>query len=293
MTVQPPLPPQDAAAILDDAGFRRVIVLAQSAAGLSIPATKRSMVQSRLNRRLRATGIADFGSYLNYVESGAGHAEREQMIQALTTNVSHFFREAHHFDLLRNLLVPDLLRRARAGERIRLWSAGCSTGQEPYSIAMTLLEADPGVSGLDVRILATDIDRTVLGTGIRGAYDARLLDGVPPALRARHFRAEGDRYRVAEPLRAMVGFRRLNLIETWPMRGPFDAVFCRNVVIYFSEETRRALWPRFARVLAPGGLLFLGHSERIHDSVETGFRSAGVTTYRKGGQEPPGGTAWP
>lgn len=266
---------------LDPAAFRRVARLAEKEAGLSIPDGKLSMVQSRLARRLAATGLRDFAEYLDHVESTSGAEERSQMIMALTTNVTHFFREDHHFKTLSDSVLPELARRAASGGRVRIWSAGCSAGHEPYSIAMTVLAAMPDAGQRDVRILATDIDKKVLGIATAGIYSDRETASVPENLRRRHFTASGHSWRIGDEVRALVSFRVLNLVHEWPMRGRMDAVFCRNVLIYFSEETQRKLWPRFALTVAPGGTLFLGHSERMHDHGAHGFASVGVTTYRR------------
>jgi chemotaxis protein methyltransferase CheR len=269
-------------ASLTEAEFARVAAIAHREAGLSLSEGKRAMIASRLGRRLRATGLPDFASYLAHLESDAGHAERDHLISALTTNVTSFFREAHHFHTLETTDLPRLAERARAGGRVRMWSAGCSTGQEPYSLAMCLLRAIPDVGRLDVRVLATDIDTTVLATAARGCYPASQLDSLDPALRRQFFRETPDgAFEVAESLRDMIHFRPLNLIGAWPIRGPFDAIFCRNVVIYFDAETQAVLWPRLHAMLAPGGVLFIGHSERLDPESATRLVSDGVTTYRK------------
>ena len=271
--------------VLDKKAFERVARIALSAAGLTIPESKRTMVQSRLSRRLKVAGLSSFEKYLDHVEGGDGARELEQMVSALTTNVSHFFREDHHFATLRESVFPQMVARARQGGKVRIWSAGCSTGQEPFTIAMVLFEAEPKIDALDVRILATDIDQKVLAVARTGQYDERQMHPVPDALRSRYFemvRQRGEpNYVAAERLKKIIRFRPLNLIDPWPMRGTFDVIFCRNVVIYFSEETQATLWPRFHSVLAPGGWFFLGHSERIHDANRIGFDTVGVTTYRR------------
>lgn len=282
-SVSPLSPMQSQVAVLDAAAFARVAEIARAAAGLAIPDSKRTMVQSRLARRLKATGILTFDQYLDHVQSSAGDAEREHMVSALTTNVSHFFREDHHFRTLQSDVLPNLLERARSGGRVRIWSAGCSTGQEPYTIAMMLFESEQAVGRLDVRILASDIDQKVLASARSGLFDERQIQSVPEQLRSRYFTRTHDTesLRANEKLRSLISFRQLNLMAAWPMRGAFDVIFCRNVVIYFSEETQAALWPRFHAMLSPGGWFFLGHSERIHDPEGCGFDTAGITTYRR------------
>lgn len=246
------------------------------------------MVQSRLTRRLKATGLHQFEDYLDLVESKAGSEEQAHMISALTTNVSHFFREDHHFSILREMVtkIQDDPSRQR---RLRIWSAGCSTGQEAYSVAMTLLDVLADASDWDIRILATDIDRRVLGVAKRGVYRESELTSIDPKLRKLGFRQTGDGFEICDDVRKLIAFRTLNLIADWPMSGPFDVIFCRNVLIYFSEDTQRTLWPRFRGLLRVGGTLFLGHSERIPDPAQDGFRVTGITTYcgiPQDGQEP-------
>lgn len=269
-------------AALSPAEFARIAAIARREAGLSLSEGKQAMIASRLARRLRATGLPDVTAYLTHLESDAGLAERDHLISALTTNVTSFFRETHHFCTFGSVLLPPLADRARAGGRVRLWSAGCSTGQEPYSLAMCVLRAVPEAARLDIRVLATDIDAAVLATARQGRYPAAQVASVEPALRAQFFReAPGGDFEVGEDLRALIRFRPLNLIGPWPFQGPFDAIFCRNVVIYFDSETQAALWPRLHRILAPGGALFIGHSERLDPDTAARFISDGVTTYRK------------
>jgi chemotaxis protein methyltransferase CheR len=275
-------PGRPAGALLDQATFARVARLASNEAGLMLAPSKTALVESRLMPRMRLFGMADFRKYLDFVESNAGRTERGQMISALTTNVSHFYREQHHFDLLRTAILPGLLRRAARGDTVRIWSAGCSSGQEPYSIAMEALRLDPWVNERDFRILATDIDPMILDVARAATFADDTIQGVPPALRREFFEPAGDgRHIVRQRLRDLVTFRELNLVGPWPMRRRFDVIFCRNVVIYFDENTQRRLWPRFEAALAPGGTILLGHSERIHDLPGLSLRSIGVTAYRR------------
>ncbi len=267
------------AAELAPAAFERVARLAAREAGLAIAPTKRAMVQSRLFKRVRALGLATFEAYLDLVEGDAGADERRQMISALTTNVSHFFRERHHFDTLRDKLLPGLLKRAAEGGRVRIWSAGCSSGQEPYSIAMEILRRDPRAAERDIRILASDIDARILEVARAASYDATQMQGVDAADRKAFFTESAGRFTVLPHLQRMIAFRELNLLGQWPMKGRFDAIFCRNVVIYFDDATQRQLWPRFEAALAPGGTIFVGHSERIPELPGSALRSSGVTTY--------------
>ncbi len=264
--------------------FRDIAAIAYRESGIALSDSKIAMVRSRLTRRLRALKMQDFDEYIKLVKSPDGHLEVGHLVSALTTNVSHFFRENHHFALLKDKILPRLLERARAGGRVRIWSAGCSNGQEPYSIAMTILALDPTASARDIRILATDIDPIVLKTARAGIYSGALMTG----LENHHISAFFERvnntaepsYRANEDLRKMVTFRELNLHHRWPMNGTFDVIFCRNVVIYFDVPTQTVLYQNFARVLAADGWLILGHSERISDGALSLFEGAGLTTYR-------------
>lgn len=251
-------------------------------AGITLPASKANLVYSRLAKRLRALGLESFRDYCALVGSGEGAEERSHIIAALTTNVTRFFREPHHFDHLRRKVVEPLAAAIRQGRRLRIWSAGCSSGQEPYSIALTLLALMPDARAFDVRILATDINPHVLETARRAVYPAEEVAAVPAELRRSWLEPAGDgAMRLDEAPRGLVSFRPLNLIGSWPMKGPFDVVFCRNVVIYFDEATQARLLGRIASLLRPGGYLYLGHSERMVGPAEALFRLDGTTTYRK------------
>ena len=268
---------------LTRADFKRIAAIAHSTAGLAIGAGKSAMVRTRLARRLRALGLPSFHAYCDYLDGAGGEAEISMLISALTTNVSHFFRETHHFDILRTEVLPPLVARAQAGKRVRIWSAGCANGQEPYSILMTMIEAGMPLDR-DVRVLATDIDPTVIQHARDGIYPDTMLSGLPDALRTRHFvecpTAKGRHWRAEDVLRQAVHFRVLNLLDAWPMQGCFDAIFCRNVVIYFDAETQARLWHRFAQQLTPDGWLFIGHSERLSRRVQSQFTGRGITAYQ-------------
>ena len=267
--------------ILDRSAFDAIADLAQRESGLQLVPEKMQMVQSRLKPRLRALALPDFDSYAQHVQSDLGRSELRYMLSALTTNVTHFFREHHHFEFLNSHAVPLFRRKIENGERIRIWSAGCSKGQEPYSIAMYLLDALPALEQADFRILATDIDPRVIEHARAGAYDPREVEAVPEHLSTTFFDpVAGNRTRmVADRVARLITFRELNLMQHWPMTGRFDVIFCRNVVIYFNAETQDSLWPRFTAALQPGGLFFLGHSERIAQPAHYGLSSIGATSY--------------
>jgi Methylase of chemotaxis methyl-accepting proteins len=267
--------------------FRRISAMIHADAGISMPAHKATLVYSRLAKRLRILGLKDFSEYCALVASAEGSGERQEMLAALTTNVTRFYREPHHFEHLRTHILPPLIASARKGGRVRLWSAACSSGQEPYSIALTVLSLLPDAAQRDIRILATDIDPNMIAISKSGLYDRSAIEPVPSDLRQRWFApVEGDRgmVRIADQARALVEFRRLNLIGDWPMRGTFQAIFCRNVAIYFDDPTQGKIWSRMVTLLDPAGALYIGHSERVSGPAERKLRSDGITTYRPRGE---------
>ena len=260
--------------------FRQIAQMLHAHAGIALNDGKAALVYSRLAKRLRALGLRSFREYCALVEDVTGVDERQAMMAALTTNVTRFFREPHHFDHLRDVVLPPLVAHAKKGGRVRLWSAASSNGQEPYSMAITVLSALPEAAKLDVKILATDIDPNMISEGRAGFYLEEHVAPVPLDLRRRWFKKAGeDRWEVADELRELVAFRELNLIGDWPMRGKFDAIFCRNVVIYFDEPTQERIWSRFAPLLEPGGALYIGHSERVTGPAASIFETTGLTTY--------------
>jgi chemotaxis protein methyltransferase CheR len=272
-----------------DEDFSRIAALLQRESGIHLRESKTALVYSRLAKRLRALRIGSFHEYCKLVVANGD--ERVNMLAALTTNVTRFFREPHHFEHLKSLVLPPLLDAARQGAAVRLWSAGCSSGQEPYSIALAILSLMPDAASRDIRILATDIDPNMVAKGRRGLYGAAELRDVPVDMKRRWFEAvpgEGqDSFCVNADLRALVAFRELNLIGDWPMRGLFHAIFCRNVVIYFEEATQSRLWSRILPLLSPGGFLYIGHSERVSGPANAAFENVDITTYRAGGSARP------
>ncbi|MDE8347116.1 MAG: protein-glutamate O-methyltransferase [Acidocella sp.] len=260
------------------------IMMAQT--GISLPIAKANLVYSRVAKRLRQLGLRDFKEYCALVTSADGAAECQEMIASLTTNVTRFFREPHHFEHLKTKILPDLVAAARTGGRIRLWSAACSSGQEPYSMALTLLSVMPDAAKYDVKILATDIDPNMLKAGAEGIYDEAALEPVPASLRERWFRALNDgtgRRQAVDEMRKLVSFKKLNLIGSWPIRNKFHAVFCRNVAIYFENDTQEMIWSRFFPLLEDQAALYIGHSERVSGLAEALLRSDGITIYRPNG----------
>lgn len=266
--------------------FIRIAKMLHDDAGIAIPEAKATLVYSRLAKRLRALGLASFREYCALLteDGGRGAGERQNMLAALTTNVTRFFREPHHFEHLKEKVLPPLLAAARAGGRVRIWSAACSSGPEPYSIALTILSVMPDAAKYDVRILASDIDPNVVAEGKRGVYSNDAVEPIPRDLLTRWMPRVsldgGLAWSAGEEMRELVAFRELNLIGQWPMKGPFDAIFCRNVVIYFEEDTQARVWGRFKPLLAPGGRLYIGHSERLCGPAASAFATDGLTTYR-------------
>ena len=257
-------------------------------AGIYLNETKASLVYSRLSKHIRNLGLKGFRDYCNLVSSPAGAAARKEMLSHLTTNFTRFFRENHHFEHLKTEVLPELLNRARAGGRVRIWSAASSDGQEPYSIALTVLSMMPNVTDYDFRILATDIDPKILAIARAGAYDVSALETVSPAMRKQYFRETEvggrQKWQIDDRVKKLITYNELNLMAQWPFKGPFDVIFCRNVVIYFDEPTQMKIWSRFAGLLPQGGHLYIGHSERVSGEAKAQFDNIGITTYRYTGK---------
>ena len=261
--------------------FRNVAAMLHADAGIALSETKANLVYSRLAKRLRKLGIGSFRAYCGLVSSPEGAEERQNMLAALTTNVTRFFREEHHFAHLKAKVLPNLINRVRQGGRARIWSAGCSSGQEPYSIALTLLSLMPDAGKFDIKVLATDIDPNVIAEGRRGYYNTDICAPIGNDLLTRWFQGSGrEGWTIGPELGQLVSFRELNLMGNWPMRGQFDVIFCRNVAIYFEEETQSRIWARFTAQLSPGGSLYIGHSERVSGAAADKLATDGLTTYR-------------
>jgi len=250
--------------------------------GITLSEIKRDMVYSRLIRRLRALNLKSFDEYFNLLKKSP-QQEMVEFTNSLTTNLTAFFRENHHFDYLKSTIFPELSRR-KQNRRLRIWSAGCSTGEEPYSLAITLKESMQLFPGWDVKILATDLDSNVVDTASQGIYALDRIEGLPKPVVSRWFNKgsgvlEG-KVKVKPELRDLITFKQLNLMHEWPMKGPFDIIFCRNVVIYFNKDTQRKLFSRYAQYLDNRAYLIVGHSESLH-GVTNQFRLLGKTMYQK------------
>ncbi|HEY5601569.1 MAG TPA: protein-glutamate O-methyltransferase [Gammaproteobacteria bacterium] len=252
--------------------------------GICLSEAKKELVYSRLTRRLRQLKLKSFAKYCQYLQSESSGEELVHFINAVTTNLTAFFREPHHFEYLCRSLLPELAAKKSGKQRYRFWSAGCSTGEEPYSMAMCISETLPFENSFDIKILATDLDSSVLDVAISGLYPIEKLKVILPHRQNKWF-PKGESFnhglmQVRPDLQNLITFRQLNLMHEWPMKGPFDAIFCRNVVIYFDKSTQRILVDRFANLLGPGGYLFLGHSESLF-KVTDRFKLVGQTIYQK------------
>ncbi|PTS88113.1 chemotaxis protein CheR [Sphingomonas sp. HMWF008] len=267
---------------LGGAEFAAIARIMQTDARIHLTTAKTTLVQSRLSRRLRDHGLTTFRDYMRLVESDP--VERAAMIVALTTNHTHFFRENHHFEHLRDTTLPWLKERAR-NQPVRIWSAGCSSGEEVYTIAMCLLGQDRSAASWlrhgDVRLLATDLAPHVVESTRRGVYSAETIEPVPAAYRSNWMRPAGPDFVMAEEARSLVTARVLNLFDPWPMRQQYDVIFCRNVMIYFDDAAKEELEARFVAQLAPSGYLYIGHSERLIGPATGSMTNCGQTIYRK------------
>ena len=277
--------PESPTADLSPGDFTMLADLVHKHCGINLHEGKVELVQARLAKLTRTAGFASAKAYVRHATADATARPFRELIDALSTNLTSFFREVQHFDYLNSDLLPRIALKKKQDRvrQIRAWSAGCSTGEEPYSLAMTLLEHfDP--SEWDTKLLATDISTRVLETARRGVYDKSRVSSIPPALRNKYLavnKFEGQVfYEATDAVRNVIAFRHLNLMEPWPFRGPFDFIFCRNVMIYFDKPTQQRLVNRYADVLAPGGMLFTGHSESL-TGISHGLRYVRPTIYAK------------
>jgi chemotaxis protein methyltransferase CheR len=266
---------------MSDEDFQRIRRLVRERLGIALAESKRELVYGRLSRRLRALKLHEFSAYLQHIETGDAD-ELQHFCNAITTNLTSFFRESHHFEFLAQQLLPELERSRGNKARLRIWSAGCSTGEEPYSIAMVLLESMPDLRGRDVRILATDIDTNVLAHARDGLYGSERLEKMDSGRVQRWFERapDGQKFMVRDELKQLISFRTLNLMSDWPMQRPIDVIFCRNVMIYFDRDTQRQIVARMAALQRPDDHLILGHSESLLQ-VSKQYRLVGDTIHRR------------
>ena len=265
------------------ADFEAVAGIVHADAGIVLPPGKAMLVYSRLAPLVRTTGSMTFAAYIERIRRDA--VERRRAVSALTTNHTYFYREAHHFLHFAEQVRPALLARLNAGQPVRLWSAGCSSGEETWSLVLTLLGEDRAegrrIAGRNLRVLASDIAAHALNRASAATYPAGELKDVPAVLRDHWTRTDGDTATIGDEARALVRFRTLNLQGEWPMQRRFDAIFCRNVMIYFDQPTKERLVARFAEALVPGGHLYIGHSERVTGPAAVQLAAVGPTIYRR------------
>jgi len=251
--------------------------------GINLSDAKRELVYGRLAKRLRVLKLAGFGEYCERLKNG-DETETANLVDSITTNLTSFFRENHHFEYLADELIPRIQKENHIKRRVRIWSAGCSSGEEPYSIAMVLKESMPSTGGWDTKVLATDLDSKVVARAKSGVYDLNRINSLPSHRLKRWFnKGKGDnsgQIQAAPTLQELITFKELNLMHEWPIKGPFDAIFCRNVVIYFDKPTQRVLFDRYADLLTENGILFIGHSESLF-KVSDRFKLLGKTIYQK------------
>jgi chemotaxis protein methyltransferase CheR len=255
---------------MPDRLFQQFSRLVYELCGINLHEGKKALLQARLNKRLRLTGIGSYEEYFKCITSGTDQGEFVHFLDSISTNLTYFFRESQHFDFLDKVALPELIAKKRkdGDSRIRIWSAGCSTGEEPYSLAMCVLSNLPDLTRWDLRILATDISTRVLETASRGIYTEEKVQKVPPAFRQTYFQkissANGrPEFRIAPNVKQIITFHRLNLKERYPFKGLFDFIFCRNVMIYFDKKTQEELVNRMAGFLCLGGYFCVGHSESL------------------------------
>ena len=252
--------------------------------GIALSDQKTDLVYGRLARRLRKLNLDNFDQYCKLLRKNTDN-ELIEFVNLITTNLTSFFREQHHFDFLNKTALKYLLNERKQEKRLRIWSAGCSTGEEPYSIAMTVLETIANINEWDIRILATDIDTNVLKKASEGLYDKQRIEDLSKTQTRKWFLkakngGQPDKVKVNPRLQDLITFKQLNLMGDWPMQGQFDVLFCRNVIIYFNKETQRVLFDRFANIMKEDAYLFLGHSESLF-KVTDRFTLLGNTIHRK------------
>lgn len=264
---------------LTDMDFRTIVSRVKHASGIVLGEAKRELVYGRLVKRLRTLGCDSFTEYLRRLDGPDAVDEHTMLVNAITTNLTSFFRETHHFDALAKKILPEFVRNS-ARRRLRIWSAGCSSGQEPYTIAMVLGKTLPDLQRWDALVLATDIDSNMVARAKEGIYDVEDAVSIPARFKTYVIDRGNGQIGMSDELKGRIRFKRLNLIEPWPMSGSFEIIFCRNVVIYFDKDTQRDLFNRYADMLCPGGWLFIGHSESLN-RVSERFRHLGDTIYRK------------
>lgn len=265
--------------------FEAIREMIYAQAGIVLPPGKSTLVYSRIAPLVRETGSGTFSAYVARISQDRDECRRA--VNALTTNHTFFWREPHHFEYFREHVRPGLVERLAQGGSVRIWSAGSSSGEEVYSLVMTLLGTDPRearmIQNADIAVLASDLADHALAKARSAQYEADAVEPLPADLRARWVKVDGDIATIAPQVAGMVRFRSLNLLGSWPMKRRFDVIFCRNVMIYFDQGTRERLIGRFVDQLELQGHLFIGHSERVSGPAERRLRLVNLTSYRKVG----------
>jgi chemotaxis protein methyltransferase CheR len=273
---------------LSEKDFKFICQFVYDASGIVLGERKREMVYRRLTRITRERQLNSFSDYCQLLRTQPAQ-EENYFINAITTNLTSFFREKHHFEYLQQHEIPRIIaqekKSKRQNKRLRIWSSASSTGEEPYSIAITLLETmQDQLNGWDIKVLATDVDSNVLAHGSTGIYANNRIEDLPIAIKKKYFvqglGGNSKNVKISEKLRDLLTFKQLNLLHDWPMKGPFDVIFCRNVIIYFDKKTQQELFSRYYELLKPGGILILGHSENL-GKYQQYFYNEGRTIFRK------------
>ncbi len=263
--------------------FEYIKKLVKQNTGIHLTDAKQQLVYSRLARRLRSLKLSTFNEYTEYLETNYDQ-EIVELTNAITTNLTSFFREPHHFEFMSDVFLPYIYKQKKVEKTLRIWSAGCSTGEEPYSIAMTLKENVPPIKNWDIKVLATDLDTNVVQKAKSGVYADERIVGMKPERIKKWFTSgagtQAGNVKVSPKLQDYITFKQLNLMDQWPMNGKFDLIFCRNVVIYFDKPTQKILFDRYADLLTPTGYLIVGHSETLF-KVTDRFKLLGKTIYQK------------
>ncbi|MBN1257134.1 MAG: protein-glutamate O-methyltransferase CheR [Planctomycetes bacterium] len=273
--------------VLTDRDYERFRQLIYQHSRINLTDKKKALMRARFGKVMREHNLTSFAEYYDYIINDKTGRAILEMTNAISTNLTSFFREKQHFDYLCQVYLPPLVKKYRTAHRnrIRAWSAGCSTGEEPYTLAMIMRENIPDPLGWDLKILATDIDSAVLDKAKEGLYSPKAVENVPAAWKQKYLTREGTRqepqFRVSEKLKQLIAFRRLNLMtRPYPFNGPFDLIFCRNVMIYFDRDTQSELVNRFYQLLQPGGVLMIGHSESL-TRLDHQFHYEQPTIYRR------------
>ncbi len=261
--------------------FKALAHLVYERSGIVLGDHKKNMVYGRLAKRLRELRLTTFSQYLDLLKNSEDESEIEHLINAITTNLTRFFREDHHFNHVHDTLVPELIKNKQP--KIRMWSAACASGPEPYSLAMTVSDALKNSTQFNFKILATDLDTKMLETARNGKYDISIHKDIPVALRNKYTTVcsdDRDSFEINETIRNLISFNRMNLMKHWPLKGNLDAIFCRNVLIYFNAEDKKRIIEQLIEKLRPGGFLYMGHAESIMNAP-TSIKNVGPTTYLK------------